>query len=148
MCTLFLEIYSVWTFTSFTCMILNYYIIDESHMICTHHILCLYVLGLWSPLKKTGMENFPWRFEAVEIPSYSWVNVTFEWELLGPLIPLLNPHWRTWGWCKWVSWYFAKNYMGGCHSLLTINKIYWARHISRLSVHGQGGGKWGWHLLL
>ena len=33
-------------------------------MICSHHNYVL-VLGVWSLLRRTGMGNSPWQFEAV-----------------------------------------------------------------------------------
>ena len=55
----------------------NNHIINKSHMICSHHNYVL-VLGVWSLLRRTGMGNSPWQFEAVlyiELPGYPWVTL-------------------------------------------------------------------------
>ena len=78
------------------------------------------VLGVWSPLRQTGMGNSPQQFEAVETSCYPWVNVTVEGELRGLLVGLLDSHTEMtyFGWeCKWVSGYCVQNitYIGVFH---------------------------------
>ena len=64
----------------------NYHIIDKSRMICTQ--MCLY-LGVWSPLRQTGMWNSPQQFEAVAALGYLQL---WRGELHSPLLGLLDSH--------------------------------------------------------